>query len=310
MKSENLYDLIDFQFAFSEEMIEANGEDSFYSDINESHSVLAVFDGCGGLGSKEYDNFNGKTGAYMASRVVSGATKKWFSVLPVKDEVEVYKQYIDKSFEIANEYADKDTIVIKGSMRKPFPTTIALALNRITKKGLETNFIWAGDSRGYVLDDNGLHQITVDDINGEDAMSNLSNDGVLTNVAHLTGNYVLHNRKIILKKPSIIFCATDGCFGYLSTPMEFENLLLETMSRSNSPDEWKKLLIETLRNYACDDYTISLLAVGYNDFNKMKKSFIKRFQELQQNYIVNLSEKVYEDKVELWNKYKNSYENY
>ena len=62
MRNENLYSLIDFQFAFSEEMIEANGEDSFYADINENYSVLSVFDGCGGLGSKEYDNFNGKTG--------------------------------------------------------------------------------------------------------------------------------------------------------------------------------------------------------------------------------------------------------
>lgn len=310
MKNENLYNLIDFQFAFSEEMIEANGEDSFYSDINENYSVLSVFDGCGGLGSKEYDNFNGKTGAYMASRVVSGATKKWFSELPIENEVEVYKQYIDKSFGIANEYADKDTIVIKGSMQKPFPTTIALALNKVTKKGFEIDFIWAGDSRGYVLDENGLHQITLDDINGEDAMSNLSNDGVLTNVAHLAGDYVLHKRRIMLKKPSVVFCATDGCFGYLSTPMEFENLLLETMNNSNSPDEWKKLLKELLRNYACDDYTMSLLAVGYNDFDKMKKYFVKRFQKLQQDYIINLSEKAYEEKVELWNKYKNSYENY
>ena len=310
MKSENLYNLIDFQFAFSEEMIEANGEDSFYSDMNEKHSILAVFDGCGGLGSKEYDNFNGKTGAYMASRIVSGATKKWFSILPTENEIDVYKQLIDKSFKIADEYADKDTIIIKGSMQKPFPTTIALALNKITNKGIETDFVWAGDSRGYILDEDGLHQITLDDINGEDAMSNLSNDGVLTNVAHLTGEYKLHSRKIILRKPSVIFCATDGCFGYLSTPMEFENLLLETMNSTNSPDEWKKLLIETLRNYACDDYTMSLLAVGYNDFAKMKKFFAKRFHELQQNYILNLSEKTHEDKVELWNKYKSSYENY
>ena len=310
MRNENLYSLIDFQFAFSEEMIEANGEDSFYADINENYSVLSVFDGCGGLGSKEYDNFNGKTGAYMASRVVSGATKKWFSELPIENEVEVYKQYIDKSFGVANEYADKDTIVIKGSMQKPFPTTIALALNKVTKKGFEIDFIWAGDSRGYILDEDGLHQITLDDINGEDAMSNLSNDGVLTNVAHLAGEYVLHKKKIMLKKPSVVFCATDGCFGYLSTPMEFENLLLETMNNSNSPDEWKQSLKELLRNYACDDYTMSLLAVGYNDFDKMKKSFVKRFQELQQNYIINLSEKAYEEKVELWNKYKNSYEKY
>lgn len=310
MKSENLYDLIDFQFAFSEEMIEDNGEDSYYSALNNNYSVLAVFDGCGGLGSKEYDNFNGKTGAYMASRIVSGATKKWFSLLPVNNEVNVYKQLIDKSFKIAAGYADKDSVIIKGSMQKPFPTTIALALNRIVDREIETEFIWAGDSRGYILDENGLHQITQDDINGEDAMSNLSDDGVLTNVVSLTGEYKLHNRKLVLKKPSVIFCATDGCFGYLSTPMEFENLLLETMNKSNSPDEWKNQLTESIRSYACDDYTMSLSAIGYKDFFKMKKLFVKRFHELQKEYIISLSEKSYEEKVELWNKYKDFYEKY
>ena len=42
MKNETLYNLIDFQFAFSEEMIENNGEDSFYSDMNESYSSWSI----------------------------------------------------------------------------------------------------------------------------------------------------------------------------------------------------------------------------------------------------------------------------
>ena len=39
MKNENLYNLIDFQFAFSEEMIEANGEDSIYKKIKRHGTV-------------------------------------------------------------------------------------------------------------------------------------------------------------------------------------------------------------------------------------------------------------------------------
>ena len=310
MKSENLNDIIDFQFAFSKEMINDNGEDSFYSEIVQNRSVLAVFDGCGGLGSKEYDNFNGKTGAYMAARIVSGVTRKWFLATVDSSNTETYKSLINKAFEIAHSHADKDTIVIKGSMQKLFPTTLSLAICETLGRSIQFTFIWAGDSRGYILDEDGLHQITQDDINDEDAMSNLSNDGVLTNIVHFGGKYNLHLKKVTLKKPGIVFCATDGCFGYLSTPMEFENILLETLSLADSPINWKNRLITALGAFACDDYTLALLAIGYNDFSKLKKSFKKRLHDLQLKYIQNISEKTYLEKVELWKSYKSFYENY
>lgn len=76
------------------------------------------------------------------------------------------------------------------------------------------DFIWAGDSRGYVLSDMGLAQVTKDDIDDSvDALDNISNDGVLTNVVSADGNYILHSKQIKIKDKIIIFNATDGCFG-------------------------------------------------------------------------------------------------
>ena len=41
-------------------------------------AVAAVFDGCGGIGSRKYPRFMDHTGAYMASRAASGALHDWF----------------------------------------------------------------------------------------------------------------------------------------------------------------------------------------------------------------------------------------
>ena len=63
----------DDYFMINGEMIEGCGEDSFYAASSEYTSVLAVFDGCGGIGSRKYPRFSGHSGAYMSARAISGA---------------------------------------------------------------------------------------------------------------------------------------------------------------------------------------------------------------------------------------------
>ena len=42
----------DFLFSFCEEKKPENGEDSFVFSLNESRTLLGVFDGCGGSGAR------------------------------------------------------------------------------------------------------------------------------------------------------------------------------------------------------------------------------------------------------------------
>ena len=309
MRALELKEIIDFQFSICKDMIEDNGEDSFFHDVNNNYAIVSAFDGCGGLGSKEYSNFSNKTGAYVASRVASGATAEWFlnlnnNALNPND----YKKALDSGFSVADAYADKGGIVFKGSMQKAFPTTVSTIVTSAKERMLTLNFLWAGDSRGYILDADGLHQITDDDINGEDAMSNLSNDGVLTNVASFDNPYEIHSRRVVLKKPSVVFSATDGCFGYLSTPMEFEYLLLETLLMSDSPLGWQQKLYDAIGMYAGDDYTLSLQSVGYNGFETLKRHLYNRYEYLKSVYINGIETKTYEEKLGLWNHYRLGYE--
>ncbi len=308
MKKINLIDQIDFSLTFCHEMVENNGEDACFSQVSDKYAAACVFDGCGGLGSKNYAAFGGKTGAYMASRLVSGATQGWFSTLsPEHLRIEDYRRFIDYAYETVNRYADTGGPVIKGSMKKAFATTIVSSILSVSNNTVYADFFWAGDSRGYVLDEKGLHQVTVDDIEGEDALSNLSGDGVLSNVAFYGGSYDVHSKKIALPEKCLVFSATDGCFGYLTTPMEFEHLLLDTLLHSDSAISWEKKIEEKLGKIAGDDYTLSLLAVGFGDFSSLKRYFYQRAGELQNEYVKKLEDVSEEEKVALWNKYKTDY---
>ena len=49
-----------------------------------------------------------------------------------------------------------------------------------------------------------------------------------------------------VKKPFVAITATDGCFGYFSTPMAFESMLLETLQKADSPAAWEKAIDEEM----------------------------------------------------------------
>ena len=69
---------LDFRILVAGEMVKDHGEDNFYSVMGENCAVAAVFDGSGGIGSRKYPKYMDHTGAYMASRAVSGAIHDWY----------------------------------------------------------------------------------------------------------------------------------------------------------------------------------------------------------------------------------------
>lgn len=192
---------------------------------------------------------------------------------------------------------------------KEFPSTLSLVLIAPWKShSLLTEFIWAGDSRGYILDSSGLHQVTVDDIANTDALENLSEDAPMKNVISASHPYVLNRRTGIEQLPALVISATDGCFGYLRSPMEFERFLLETMKKSESMEQWKTEMDHVLKKISGDDYTMCVYAAGFGSFRDMKHFYSARLQELEQNYSYENSEK--EILLSEWKEYKLTYEAY
>lgn len=288
-------------FAVAEEMMRNNGEDSYYYEAKEERFIIASFDGLGGAGSKKYENYSGKTGAYVASRAICGGVEAWFCESASESELEVY---IKDALTVCGQYADKAGRVM-GSLSKSFPTTAAILTGRFAANKLDVGCFWAGDSRCYMLDDKGLHQLTADDLDGQDAMTNLTNDGVMTNVINASTPFEVHKKKLSFDGPCIFLTATDGCFGYLTSPMAFEYLLLDTLVKAKNIHEWKIALNTRMYATAGDDYTLCVAVCGFANFDEIRSYFAKRCTELENGYIN--TQKVVTD---LWDTYKNDYSIY
>ena len=146
------------------------------------------------------------------------------------------------------------------------------------------HILWAGDSRIYLLDQDGLAQVTRDDTDIEDAFENLTSDGAMTNVLSSDGDYVIHSRTLHIEKPVILIAATDGCFGYVPSPVEFERLLLEALLASPDPPLFKSALRKFMGEIAGDDLALSFMSFFFGDYKNMQASFADRMHFLKAQY--------------------------
>lgn len=305
--------VLDFCIEIFKEKIEGKGEDSFYYSAMPEKAVFGVYDGCGGSGARRYEKLQSKTGAYMASRVISGATKDWFDEpFPVDSmvpNIEALTEKMQEYLAICKREGEAASS-IKGKMSKAFPTTAAVIVCTPARDKIIATCIWAGDSRCYMLDSSGMMQLTDDDISGLDAMENLTADGGLTNVISASSRIRLHSKQIEIKKPCLLFAATDGCFGYLTTPMEFEFLLVDTLLRSKSIVEWENNLKSFLQNVAGDDFSLCGCSFGYGSLDNLQSQFKQRRSFLLSEYIDGIEAKSTGEKTALWKDYSGNYSKY
>lgn len=292
------------------------GEDSFYCAKSQNSAVICVCDGCGGLGSRKYERFQGHTGAYMASRAVSAAIHDWYhgnhkkSWKNVKKLISSIDHYIKEAYAVCESYGT-ERVRIMGSMVRRFPTTLALAYAENDGEGIILHVIWAGDSRIYLLDADGLAQLTKDDTDVEDAFENLMCDGVMTNVLSSDGNYQLNCKTIRLTSPGIVFAATDGCFGYVTSPMEFEYVVLKALVENETPKGFKKTLKTSLAQYAGDDFAFGMMSFYYGTYENTRKQLSQRLQYLKETYMNQLHTENEEECIRnLWQEYRLGYEKY
>lgn len=305
----NFLDVVSTHFLICEEMFTDNGEDSGLKIFNEYAGLIGVFDGCGGLGAMRYPKIKNKTGAYLASRVVNGAVKDWFEencAAHTEWDCDKLKYKIAERLNVCRSNCGDVSFRMKGTMISLFPTTMAVIVAYMKENRLFSKHIWAGDSRTYILSQDGLAQVSKDDIEGEDAFSNLSNDGILTNVVAADKKYRLHSTELAIDKPCILLTATDGCFGYVSSPMMFEYMLLSSLDRAENVYEWQNNLKRQLKEYSEDDYTLSMTALKYESFYDLKHAFAIRYKYIEE--IVNKFESVQSERKEmLWKDYSKQY---
>lgn len=275
------------------------GEDSSAAEADRHGGFLCVADGCGGSGARRYEKLGRQSEAYVAARLATACVRAWVvgmdghglppTAAAARAQAETLKAALQSSLtafhaEHRNDIAPR--MVMRG-LQRTLPTTLcAVLIDARTQDALHCEFYWAGDSRGYVLAANGLRQCTADHVAGQtDALENLYRDARLTNLVCADADFTIEAYGLTLPKPCVVLAATDGAFGYLPTPMEFELLLLNTMLAATSFESWQKRLGGALVRLASDDCTLAMAAFGFADFGEMQAYYGPRRAALQAAFV-------------------------
>ena len=275
-------------------------------------------DGCGGLGSRRYAELDGQTGAHAASRVAAQSVKRWAAAcrsLP-KDPSEGRELQhalqgtleADLSAFVAEHRLTEGGSRIVGSMQRLLPTTLCIAL---ADGGERACFLWAGDSRGYVLDETGLHLYTRDDVKRPmDELERLRCDAPLSLCVSADRPVRLHLRSVALPKQGLLICATDGVYGCVFSPMELEEIFLASLTGAQDAATWQRRLAAAIRRLAGDDATLCCLPFGFAHFDEMKRFFEPRLELLRREHMDGIRRHPGDGDVlrESWKRYQPGYD--
>lgn len=307
---------------------EGTGEDADpLALLADNVTFVGVFDGMGGSGATEYNTPNGvHTGAYFASRRVCNTCKAY-----IKDKVTDSLDVAELSAHIKNDLTRcmEDNCIKPSGLRSAIirilPTTLAIV--GAYRDGMQTHVTsyWCGDSRNYIWTRQGLLQVSTDDLkHKQDPLENLRNDEVLSNCICQDKPFEIHKQDCgVFTEPIMIMSATDGCFGYIKSPMHFEYLLLKTLQVSNNCSDWKRHIEEYLSSISGDDYSLSIAMIGEN-FEYWKEVMAERLQYIEKRYIAVIDraeytiadlqektkiakERLYDVITSLWDDYKKTY---
>jgi hypothetical protein len=290
-------------FSFNVAKVPGEGEDSdpIVRDGREL-GLVAVFDGMGGAGGTVYETPDGpRTGAYLASRVVRDVVEERMLAL-LDPEWNLDGPAVARDLRRSVKRALADTLAglnapasgLRSRLLRALPTTMALmALQcREPRKGRWAGHVfWSGDSRVYVLDPvTGAHQLTRDDLRDRgDALANLRQDSVMSNAMSADADFVVHHHQVELTAPFLAVAATDGCFGYVRTPIHFEHLVLASLRDSTEAGSWSQLLQQRIAAITGDDAAMAVLGVG-TDHGEFRQLFAARTAEIEQRCVVPLDE--------------------
>jgi serine/threonine protein phosphatase PrpC len=326
-------------FGFNLGKIPDHGEDSdpILRD-GPDLGLLAVFDGMGGAGGTVYETDDGpRSGAYLASRIARDVVEQRMLQLLVPDwnlkgqaAAEDLRRSVEEALQERLTALKAPKSALRSRLLRALPTTMAvIALQRTHRSGSRwvAHVFWAGDSRAYVFAPDGARQLTTDDLREpSDAMDNLRRDSVVSNAMSADTAFHVSYRRVELEGPFLLLCATDGCFGYLPTPMHFEHLVLAPLTSTRTVDAWSDAVQREISAVTGDDAAMAVMAVGA-DLGELKELYAPRVSTLEQEFtrpvdamreaveraeqeLQVLRQRQLDDTQQLWTRYKTSYEHY
>jgi serine/threonine protein phosphatase PrpC len=258
--------------------------------------LVGVFDGMGGAGGTLYDTPEGRrTGAYLASRIARDVVEQRMLDLLEPDwnlngdaAAEDLHGSVQQALQERLEALKAPKSGLRSKLLRALPTTMAVVALQRTQPGGATwacHMLWAGDSRAYVFEPDGVRQLTTDDLRDPgDALTNLRADSVVSNALSADTEFHVNYRRVELEAPFMVACATDGCFGYVPTPMHFEHLVLSGLHEARSVASWSTALQDRISQVTGDDAAMAMLGVGAS-LREFQELFAPRLQQVSREFI-------------------------
>lgn len=257
-----------------------------------------------------------RTSGYFASRLVTAIVLHEMKFNPrfnrskifeevKKSEGEEQKKYIDSVgadltkiiFEKLTALANKMGLGLESKTTGSYllPTTLVVALIDENESGVDVLYLWAGDSRGYLWNEDGLAQVTDDH----------ERDETMTNLITLTKPFRLEARLLHCNKPVILFNATDGCYKCpcFASAFDLEYVLLHEIASASDFEAVQKNLDGqfTVIGTHDDSNTMGLMTYGFESFEEIKRAVDKRLADLKESIIDKLPgilERDYQDEMD------------
>lgn len=260
--------------------------------------MLIVCDGLGGGGQNAYlIDGEKRTSAYLGSRKISIACQEYISAH--YDEfcenmqnpaflIAELKSYISNSL---SQYVTEKGLknIVRGKSMQMLPSTLVAIVYKHHDDYTDALVVSAGDSRAFVLTpDKGLQQISRDDV--FDSVDAFEKSATMTNNIRQDGEFYINYGYFNLPSKCVLLVCTDGCFDYISTPMELEYRLEYSISKSgdlldpklnNLGEYFGNVLVKSGLK---DDCTMAGVILGYSDSENIKNLFLRRALHIQEKY--------------------------
>lgn len=186
----------------------------------------------------------------------------------------------DKLSTIARNVGFEIETRISGAYLLPSTLTVAMVDER--EEDADVLYLWAGDSRGYIWDSIGLGQVTEDH----------EKDETMTNLITLTKPFRIESRLINVKKPCILFNATDGCYKcpVFDSPFDLEYIFLKSIDESADFSMASQYLANQFAEIGRhdDSNTLALLSIGFEKYESVQAAARDRLKVIDETIIAEL----------------------